>query len=142
MKSLKIAGLTVLMTLSANAQELNNEDVPLNLKSQFEKEYPNASEIEWEIENGLINVEFDSEGKEQEIWFDEAGNIIKTEREIDEKELPDAIKSKIKNSYSEFNIDDIEMKKENDKITYEIELKKGWTKKILRFEESGAIIQK
>ena len=142
MKSLKIAAFILFTTISVNAQDLQNEEVPQNLKNQFEKEHPNATEIEWEKEDILFKVEFDIEKKEQEIWFDESGTIIKTERELTREELPKAISSKIKSSYASFKIDDIEMKKENDKVTYEIELKKGWTDKTLIFDESGTILQK
>ena len=142
MKSLKIAALILFTTMTVNAQDVKNEEIPKNLKSQFEKEYPNATEIEWEKENNLFNVEFDIDEKEQEIWYDDSGNIIKTEHELEEAELPEAIRSKIKSSYSAFKIDDIEMKKENDEVTYEIELRKGWKGKTLMFNESGANIQK
>ena len=142
MKSLKIAALILFTTMTVNAQDVKNEEIPKNLKSQFEKEYPNATEIEWEKENNLFNVEFDIDEKEQEIWYDDSGNIIKTEHELEEADLPEAIRSKIKSSYSAFKIDDIEMKKENDEVTYEIELRKGWKGKTLMFNESGANIQK
>lgn len=112
MKSLKIAALILFTTMTVNAQDVKNEEISKNLKSQFEKEYPNATEIEWEKENNLFNVEFDIDEKEQEIWYDDSGNIIKTEHELEEAELPEAIRSKIKSSYSAFKIDDIEMKKE------------------------------
>lgn len=142
MKSLKIAALILFTTMTVNAQDVKNEEISKNLKSQFEKEYPNATEIEWEKENNLFNVEFDIDEKEQEIWYDDSGNIIKTEHELEEAELPEAIRSKIKSSYSAFKIDDIEMKKENDEVTYEIEIRKGWKGKTLMFNESGANIQK
>ena len=142
MKSLKIAAFILFTTISVNAQDLQNKEVPQNLKNQFEKDYPNATEIEWEKEDILFKVEFDIEKKEQEIWFDESGTIIKTERELTKEDLPKAISSEIKSSYASFKIEDIEMKKENDKVTYEIELKKGWTDKTLIFDESGTILQK
>ncbi|SDR77609.1 Putative beta-lactamase-inhibitor-like, PepSY-like [Gillisia sp. Hel1_33_143] len=142
MKNLKLAALTLFATVAVNAQDLKNNEVPRDLRLNFEKEFVNATDIEWEKQNDLYKVEFDIARKENEIWYDASGKTIKTEKELNEAELPQAIKSKISTSYSSFKIEDIEMKEEAGKITYEVELKKGWNnEKMLIFDEIGSIIK-
>jgi len=142
MKSLKLAAIALFATAAVSAQDLKNSEVPSNLMSDFEKEYANATDVEWEKESELYKVEFDINRKEHEIWYDTTGKITKKERELNDSDLPQAIKSKISSSYASFKIDDIEMKEENGKTTYEIELKKGWTnEKTVLFDESGSVVK-
>lgn len=141
MKSLKVAALALFATATLSAQDLKMSEVPSNLMSNFEKEYSNASDIEWEKEMDYFKVEFDVNRMEHEIWYDASGKIAKMEKEINETDLPQAIKSKINNSYASFKIDDIEMMEENGKITFEIELEDGRKEKTVIFDESGSVLQ-
>ena len=140
MKSLKVAALALFATVAVSAQDLKSSEVPSNLISNFEKEFSNAQDVEWEKEMDFFKVEFDIYKKEQEIWYDASGKIFKMEKELNETELPQAIKSKISSSYASFKIDDIEMKEEDGKTTYEIELEDGRKEKTVIFDESGAVI--
>lgn len=140
MKSLKVAALALFATVAVSAQDLKSSEVPSNLISNFEKEFSNAQDVEWEKEMDFFKVEFDIYKKEQEIWYDASGKIFKMEKELNETELPQAIKSKISSSYASFKIDDIEMKEEDGKTTYEIELEDERKEKTVIFDESGAVI--
>ena len=140
MKSLKVAALALFATVAVSAQDLKSSEVPSNLISNFEKKFSNAQDVEWEKEMDFFKVEFDIYKKEQEIWYDASGKIFKMEKELNETELPQAIKSKISSSYASFKIDDIEMKEEDGKTTYEIELEDGRKEKTVIFDESGAVI--
>lgn len=140
MKSLKVTALALFATATLSAQDLKMSDVTSNLTSNFEKEYSNATDIEWENEMDLFKVKFDVNRMEHEIWYDASGKMIKMEKEMNETILPQAVKSKISSSYTSFKTDDIEMKKENDKTTYEVELEDGRNEKTVIFDESGSVI--
>lgn len=88
----------------------------------------------------LFKVEFDLDRMEHEIWYDASGKMMKMEKEMNENDLPQAVKSKITSSYASFKIDDIEMKEENGKTTFEIELEDGRKEKTVIFDASGSVI--
>lgn len=140
MKNLKLAALALFATVAVNAQDLKKSAVPSNAMQSFEKEYSNATDVEWEQENNLYKVEFDIDRKEHEIWYDASGKMSKMEKELNENDLPQTIKSKITSTYTSFIIDDIEMKEESGKTTYKVELEKGREEKTVIFDKSGSVI--
>lgn len=141
MKSLKVAALALLATAAVSAQDLKESEVPAKLLANFNKEYSTATDVEWEKEKELYKVEFDMDRNEYELWYDASGKMTKMEKELKVTELPQAIKSKISSSYASYKIDDIEIKEENGKTTYEVELEDGRKEIIVIFDESGSVIK-
>lgn len=141
MKNLKIAALALFATAAVSAQDLRMDEVPSNLTDSFQKEYPNASDVEWEMEGMNYNVEFEIDRMDHEIWYSEDGKIVKMEQELDNKNLPGVITKLIDSKYSEYKIDSVEMTEKDGKKTYEVELDKGWTEeKTLIVDENGKVI--
>ena len=67
-----------------------------NVLSRFEKMYPNAYDIEWELEGIYWEVSFDTGSypnvKEHTAWFKADGTWLRTETELHVSAVPDAIK--------------------------------------------------
>lgn len=141
LKSIKIAVLAIFATATMGAQDLKNVDVPSNIMEKFQKTYTNVKDVEWKVSGGNYKVEFDLNKMEHEIWYDKSGNVVRSEQDIHEKDLPSAIVAVIKNKYSEYKIDDIEMSESNGKITYEVELEKSSSKDLkVVFAADGTIL--
>ena len=141
MKSIKIATIAICCTTMMAAQDLKTSEVPSNLMEKFQKSYTNTKDIEWEKVGEHYKVEFDINRMEHEIWYDKTGTIIKKKQDITQKELPTAILTAIKSNYDGFKIDSIEMKESNEKVTYEVELEKGWNESLkVTFSTSGKVL--
>lgn len=141
MKNLKIAAILLLTAASANAQDLMTSQVPTDLNTSFQKAYPNATDVEWEMEGENYKVEFDMGKMDNEIWYSKDGNTIKTEMEITENDLPAAAKNTAQSKYPDYKIDEVEMTEENGKKTYEVELEKWFQEDIkLVISENGTLI--
>ena len=55
-------------------------------KSWVLKDYPNATDISWHKEkNGQIEFEFINDRKETKVWYNDAGQVLKTKVEPIEK---------------------------------------------------------
>ena len=50
MKTLKITALALFATAMVTAQDLKTSDVPANLNTAFQKEYKDATDVEWELD--------------------------------------------------------------------------------------------
>jgi uncharacterized membrane protein YkoI len=111
------------------------------LNSNFQKAYPNATDVEWEKEGMNYKVEFDNDKMENEIWYSKDGSIVKFEMEITKNDLPSAISTILKTNYPEYKVDEVDLINENGKKMYEIELEKWFSedKKIL-VTENGELI--
>lgn len=91
MKSnLFIAALALTVGI-ANAQTVKEDKVPAEVKSSLEKMYPGAKVQKWEMEAGMYEAEFDNNKLETSVLMDAKGNLIKSEVEMEVKDLPKAI---------------------------------------------------
>lgn len=141
MKTLKILTIALFATSVAMAQDLNASDVPSNLNDAFNKEYPKASDVEWEKEMDNYKVEFDLNRHEHEVWYNASGSVLKKEQEITESELPQAIRDAIKSNYAGYRVDDVEMIWQNNASTYEVELEKGQDEKHITFDGDAKVLK-
>ena len=140
MTTLKILTLALFATSIAVAQDLNLTEVPNNLKVALNKEYSNATDVEWEKELDHYKVEFDIKRRDHEIWYDVSGKILKKEIEISKTELPKVILDLIKSKYAGYRVDDVEMIWQNNATTYDVELEKGREEKNVLFDDKAKIL--
>lgn len=132
---------TLLGAFSIFAQDMNPDNVPSNLKQNFQKSFPQATDVEWEMDGQSYKVEFDMNRNEHEIWYATDGTATRTEQELTEAELPQTIKTAISGNYAGYKVDSIEKTTVNGSSTYEVELEKGWNnEKDVIFNESGKVL--
>lgn len=142
MKNLKIAAFALFTTAAVSAQDIAVNQVPANLNENFTKAYSSATDVEWEMDGMNYKVEFDLDRMENEIWYSKEGKILKSEMELNEKDLPSAIATAVKNKYPEYNVDEIEVTEIDGKKTYEVELEKWFNEDVkLSFSEDGTILK-
>lgn len=138
--ALVIAGIT------AKAQDIMKTDVPSSVSSAFDKKFPgmNNQDVDWDKEGGNFQAEFEMEGKEYEVLFDNQGSWLSTEIEkINASELPESISKQLNTGeYSTWEIDDIMVKENPEETIYEIEVEKGMKDHNLYFDKSGKQVKK
>ena len=140
-KNLATIALTVLGVCTVFAQDINPNSVPANLRQSFEQNYPQASDVEWELEGQSYKVEFDSNRLEHEIWYTTDGIATKAEHEITAADLPQAITAVIASNYAGYKVDSVEKTTMDGSTTYDVELEKGWNdEKDVVFNESGKVL--
>lgn len=140
MKTLKILAISLFATSVAMAQDLNSSDVPGNLKNAVNKDYSEATDVEWEKELDNYKVEFDLKRQDHEVWYNTSGKVLKKEIEITEAELPQAIRDAITAKYAGHRVDDVEMIWQNNITTYEVELEKGQEEKHVTFDSNAKVL--
>ena len=82
MKSILYLAATII-SLSVNAQYIDESKVPQTVKSAFAKQFPTITP-QWELEDGKFDAEFKEKDKKISILFDRKGNSfeqIKMKRE-------------------------------------------------------------
>src|SRR5690349_15007967 len=71
--------------------------IPDVVKKAFSTAYPNATDIDWEKENGHFEAEFEiAGGKEISVVYDANGNLLETEEPIAFSELPKPVQAALK----------------------------------------------
>lgn len=133
---------TLAIFTSTYAQDLAQNEVPSVILNQFNKSFPVASDIDWEMEGTLYNVEFETDyNVDNEIWFNKKGEIVKYKSDFAIDKLPKKVKETLKKNFSEYNIDDLEQISEPGKIVYKMELnsflKQDWD---IIIDKNGTIL--
>ena len=140
MKSSKMLAIILFTSGFANAQNLKSADVPANLQNTFSKEFPTATDVEWEKELDHYKVEFEINRNDHEIWYNAAGNTLKKERDIAAVELPHTIRRVIQTKFTGYKVDDVKIVWKNKVKTYEVELEKGQDEKHVIFNEKANVL--
>ena len=128
----------------AGAQDLAQNDVPEKIVNLFQKDFPEARDIEWEMDGIDYKVEFEVDiSTDHEIWYDSTAEMIRHEEEIAARDLPAAVTAAIKSAFTDYRADDIEKVTTPDGITYTMELEmQGGPDWKVAFDEQGTIVQK
>jgi hypothetical protein len=100
-----------------------------DVRSEFNKMYPGARDVEWEPEFGNWVVSFETgkvpNVKEHEAWYDVSGNWLRTETDVRESDLPKAVRDALEASeYASpyLKIDDIDFVETPDGDFYQVDV--------------------
>ena len=123
------------------AQDISESQVPSLVVDNFKKEFPKATDVEWEREGDIYNVDFEiGLFTDYEAWFTASGTLIKYTTEIPTGDLPKAVTNSIKKEYKGYLIDEAKKIVENGVETYEVEIEKGNDERELVYSKNGKLI--
>lgn len=130
--------------------------VPETVRTSFIKMYPNATSIVWYRYTPVMpRVETDWyysldtndyyvsfwDGADYVAWFDN-GAWVHSTMQIDDSELPAAIRQSITSQFPGYVITDVDLEKDKAQSVYEVELEKGADRWKVHYSPSGSIIKK
>lgn len=97
--------------------------VPTDVDTFIRENYPGATILEQEIDNGYLEVEIRHDGREKSVLFNGAGAWVKTTWEVRRNELPAAVTQTVAASqYASWEFDGADFVQSPDGEWYEIEL--------------------
>lgn len=138
MKNLAILLAAMFTATLANAQKIQDKDVPASAKTTLKNNYPTATGLKWEKENGNYEAEFEVGETDYSVLFDNAGNILETEIEISSDALPvKAIEYILKNYAGQKIKEAAKITDAKGTVTYEAEIKG----KDLIFDSNGNFVK-
>lgn len=146
MKSIFLAtALTIFsLTNKATAQEMPQSQVPSIIVNNFQKQFPKAFDVEWELKGNLYQVEYEIGvlGSDHEAWYNQTGKLVKHKEEIGKKDLPQKVLSSINKSFSLYRIDDVKKITETNSVTYTLELKSFTEEWKVAYDKNGKLLHK
>ncbi|WMJ73860.1 PepSY-like domain-containing protein [Cytophagaceae bacterium ABcell3] len=129
-----------------NAQNLDNDEVPEKVKSEFQEEFPDVSmdDVDWEREDFQYTAEFEHEGMEHEVIIDKAGELVSSKSEMDAEKLPEEVKEGIKDNNLTIDEEETARHYKNQESTlYKIEAETEEEEEVEAFfDEDGEIVEK
>lgn len=146
MKSIFLTtALTVFsLTNKAMAQEMSQSNVPSVIVNNFQKQFPKAFDVEWELKGNLYQVEYEIGilGADHEAWYNQTGKLIKHKEEISKKDFPKKVVKSIDKSFSQYRISDVKKITESNNVAYTLELKSFSEEWKVTFDKDGTILSK
>ncbi|MDD2635732.1 MAG: PepSY-like domain-containing protein [Bacteroidales bacterium] len=140
-KVIKLMAVFFLAVGTAVAQDIPESQVPSLIVNNFKKEFPKATDVEWEREGDIYNVDFEiGLFTDYEAWFTASGTLIKCSMEIPAGDLPKAVTNSIKKEYKGYRIDEAKKIIKNGVETYEVEIEKGNDERELVYSKNGKLI--
>ena len=123
MRGLKLIVLVFLsITFGSCASTIEQQEIPSVVINAVMTKYPDATDLEWEVKNGVYAAEFDLGKEDYEVWVNPQGTILKVEQEIEHTEIPAAVIAKVKADFNGFKLDDAKRVEIAKNTYYEIEL--------------------
>ncbi len=91
MKKAAILFITLISIFSACQSHLDNVSGREAVQDMFENKYPNAWDVDWEIEGGMYVADFRDGLYERESWFLPDGTWVQTRTELPLNEVPKVV---------------------------------------------------
>lgn len=136
-----IVGAFLVTTLFAFT--LEGDKASQKVKDAFAKKFPAANKVKWEKENATEwEAEFEINKVEYSANFLEDGTWTETEHEIEEKDVPQNVKSTLKSEFPDYEMEEAEISETQNGIVYEFEIEKGETEIKVVIALDGTIIKK
>jgi cytochrome P450 len=95
---------------------------PAELAAKFRADFPKASDAEWELAEGVYEVEFDIRFRDCKAYYDAKGNLLMTVEEIYRSELPAVVRNTAETKYPKYRIEEVERIRRGTEVFYKIEM--------------------
>ncbi|KAA5534524.1 hypothetical protein F0919_07845 [Taibaiella lutea] len=139
-KIIGMLGITLSLTLVIHAQEKKHAQVKptQEAKAGFESKFPGATNVKWEKEDDMLEVNFKQGGKEMSALFETNGTLTETETEIAVTALPASASAYMKQHYAGKKVKEAaKIVKADGSVNYEAEVEK----KDVLFDADGKFIK-
>ncbi len=140
-----ICVLSLLFSINiAFGQKIHKSSVPSLIMNSFQQEFPRAFDIEWNLEQDIYKVGFETGLRRHDntVWYSKTGKKLKQKSEISKKSLPEKVLNSIKTNFDDYKISDIKVIKESGKEIYTLELKKIYEEWKVSIDSEGVITSK
>jgi len=142
MKKLLVLIVCLILVFGVSGMNQKDEKIPAVAKSGLAAKFPTAKKVKWSVEKaGEFEAEFTLNKVETSVLFDAKGNLLETEVEIEETELPQAVKATLTKDFASYKLDEIEKATDaKGVITFEMEAAKGKEKLEISFDTYGKLL--
>ena len=139
----KLFGILLLSCgfLIANGQDkVKDQDVPQAVKTAFQSNFTDASDVQWKIYDGKYKAKFDVNGEKHFAEFTNSGELVAKGMKIDKDQLPSAVSDALRTGYANKNIDEVYKVEKGGETLYKVKLE-GVNEKMLVYSEDGKLVK-
>ena len=139
--ALSSTALAALMLIACGEKEpAATRSVPDVAKRAFEAAYPAVKDAQWVQDEEGFEAEWKVNGMEHAVVYDEKGNVLLTEEQVPEAQMPAAIAPYLAEKHAGMAVVKVGMEQKAGVTTYEVELDNGGKELELLFDAEGNYI--
>ncbi|MFV0554006.1 MAG: PepSY-like domain-containing protein [Mangrovibacterium sp.] len=134
----------LLLAFGALAKDIPASQVPSLVLNQFYIDFPKAKDVDWELDRGLYQVDFElSWTRDLEAWYTAEGKQVKLVEKITKRELPQAVLDVIGRDYKNHTVEDAYRITTNNVVTLKVELERWFADDdiTVHFNLDGTIVK-
>lgn len=105
-------------TMSSNNSYNAYSNVPTNVRSSFQRDYPSASNVNWSQSNEWYHVSYLNNGQAMNTYYNTAGQTFNVALPVMETQIPADVVSRISTTYGPSVYDITRTKGENNQDVY------------------------
>ncbi|RFN59061.1 PepSY-like domain-containing protein [Marixanthomonas ophiurae] len=106
--------------------DIDENQVPSVVVNALKVSFLNTTDREWEKSDEFFIVEFEKEDVDYTAKLNSKGEILKYKYEVNNEQLPEAVKKSISLTHPDAEIDDVELLFIDNKEYYQIEIEKSF----------------
>ena len=139
--SLLLAGF--MFAIWGHTQTVPSEKVPAPVKESFAKKFPDAANVQYEMEKKDYEVTFKNKGVGMSANFNSKGEWLETETIMIQSDLPKEVLTSVATNFVGFVTTEItKVEGPNNILSYEMNLTKGKEVYEVKFSPKGEILKK
>ncbi len=139
--SRSLASLLLLFGLGCFTGAFAQSNVPASVQNQFQSDFPNSQDVEWETSESNYEVEFEVNGTEMEVVYDQAGKMLAKEEAVAWEAVPMAVRNTIEGNFPGAQVSEQEKVTEGGRTLYEFEAVLNGRKIEMQFDEWGTMLE-
>ena len=142
-KLIALLSAILLISLVGYSQDIPADKVPAPVKKAFEKQFPGATDVKYEMEKRNYEISFKDKEVQMSATYNTYGRWTETETKIAESDLPKKVMKSVTKNFKDYTMSDIaKMETPTVKLCYEIVLKNDKLGYEVQFNPKGDVLRK
>ena len=129
----------VLLFVIASIPALANDSTSIKLVEKFNGDFPDAVNVQWHESNGKREVYYTLADIKCHLWFNEAGEVVRTVRYYNAKDLAPFLKAKINQSFEGSKIFGVTETSNAQRVKYLVTLENETSWTIVHVDAMGEV---
>lgn len=140
MKIFQFASVSIVALLVSMGALAQSSRVPAVVVEAFQRSFPQASDVEWEVKGEVFEVEFELDRLDHEVWMNAQGEIVRHQQDLRTRSVPESVRTGVRQHYPGYRITEAEKLQTGKETVYKLELSRWFKDLDVIVDEQGQVV--
>lgn len=136
-----ITAIAGAFSLTSCSQDIPESEIPSVVRNVLNLEFTGATEVEWDKNSSLYEVEFEVDNIDHKALIEETGTLVKYSKELLFDDLPIVLRSSLRADKDISKIDEVHLLVIGENQYYQVEIEGRLTDSQKIYNEAGEEVQ-